>query len=126
MIVAGGAAYLVDATRRQLLNQHFGPSVHDIAYDAKKNHFIAADVRLRVIEDGREIWASKRISIDDIRGLTLVGRVLHGIADIGYEGEEKSFSFDLDSREFLDGPDFSRWDAPTQPAVAKPWWKFWR
>lgn len=51
MIVAGGAAYLVDATRRQLLNQHHDAFVGDVAFDPQKNQFIAADVRLRIIHE---------------------------------------------------------------------------
>jgi len=125
MVVAGGAAYLVDATRRQLLNQHIDAFVQDIAYDSEKNHFIAADVRLRIIEDGREVWSSRRVSIDGIHGLTIAGRVLSGVAVVGYEGEEGPFSFDLNSREFLSGPDFSDWDVPA-PQAKKPWWKFWK
>jgi hypothetical protein len=115
MVVAGGAAYLVDATRRQLLNHHLEPFVQDIAYDSKKNHFIAADVCLRIIENGGEIWTSKRISIDYIHGLTVVGRVLSGTAIIGYNDEEGPFSFDLDSREFLSAPDFSHCDISVPP-----------
>ncbi|OAM89725.1 hypothetical protein OH491_16730 [Termitidicoccus mucosus] len=126
MVVAGGAAYLVDATRRQLLNQHIDAFVQDIAYDSKRNHFIAADVRLRIIEGGHEVWASKRVSIDDIHGLRVDGRVLSGTAVVGYEGEEEPFSFDLDSREFLTGPDFSSWDVPAPSAKPKPWWRFWK
>lgn len=124
VVVAGGAAYVIDATSRRLLNYHSDTLTQDIAYDPERNHFITADVRLRIIEDGREIWSSKRISIDDISGLTITGRVLSGTAVVGYEGESGAFSFDLDSREFLSGPDFSSWDILVVP-TRKPWWKFW-
>ncbi len=126
MIVAGGAAYLVDATCRRLLNQHFEPFVQDIAYDPEKNHFIAADIRLRVIEAGREIWASRRISIDGIHSIKVSGRVLSGVTVVGHEGEEDRFEFDLDSREFVSGPDFSSWDSPAPQKQTRPWWRFWR
>lgn len=126
MIVAGGFAYLVDATKRRLLNQYFEAYIQDIAYDPKKNHFIAGDVRLRIIEDGQEIWASKRISIDGIHSMTVEDRVLSGTTLVGFEGEEDRFAFDLDSREFISGPDFSKWDLPVPQPVKKRWWKKWK
>jgi hypothetical protein len=126
MIVAGGAAYLIDATSRKLLNQHFEVYTQDIVYDPEKNHFIAGDVRLRIIEGGREIWSSKRISIDYLHSMSINGRVLSGTSITGYEDEEERFSFNLDSREFLCGPDLSHWDAPAPPAKSKTWWKFWK
>ena len=125
MIVAGGFAYLIDATNRKLLNQHCEAYTQDIAYDSKRNHFIAGDIRLRIIEDGREVWSSKRISIGDIRGMSVEGRVLSGTSVVGYNDEEGPFAFDLDSREFISGPDFSSWDMPISSAK-KPWWKFWK
>lgn len=126
LIVAGGAAYVVDATRRQLLNQHIGDFGEDIVYDSHRNHFIAGDVRLRIIEDGREIWSSKRISIEYLHSLSVEGRVLSGTSIVGYEDEEERFSFNLDSREFLSGPDFSCWDVPAPPVESKSWWRFWK
>lgn len=125
MIVAGGFAYLINASSRSLLNQHFEAFIQDIAYDPKKNHFVAADTRLRVIEEGREIWASKRISVDGIHSMRIEGRILSGTTVVGYEGEEDRFSFDLDSREFLSGPDFSSWDVALSQPIKKQWWKFW-
>ncbi len=112
MIVAGGFAYVVNATTRKLLNQHFEAFVQDIAYDPKKNHFVAGDIRLRIIEDGREVWASHRISVDGIHSMVVEGRVLTGMTVVGYEGEEERFAFNLDSRVFVAGPDLSSWDAP--------------
>src|SRR5690242_8551790 len=62
LVSAGGFGYLVDATRRELLNHHFEPFTQDIAYDAKTNRFIIADyVRLRLIESGKVVFSSKRI-----------------------------------------------------------------
>jgi hypothetical protein len=124
IILTGGFAYLVNASTQTLLNQHFEVCIHDIAYDPKKNHFIAGDIRLRVIEEGREIWASKRISVDGIHSMCVEGRILSGTTVVGYEGEEDRFSFDLDSREFVSGPDFSSWDVALSQHTKKPWWKF--
>ena len=125
MVVAGGFAYLIDATKKTLLNQYAEPFVSDIAYDPQNNHFIAADVRLRIIENSKQIWYSKRVSIDEIYGLKVEGRLLSGISISGYEGEEEPFSFDLDSREFKSGPDFSSCDEPIKEEK-KPWWRFWK
>ena len=121
MITAGGAAYLVDATRRILLNQCCEPFVQDIAYDAEKNHFITGSVRLNIIEEGRTIWSSKRISLDGIYDMIVEGRILSGMAVVDYEAGLEPFAFNLDSREFIYSPDFSRWDAPVVPAKTKPW-----
>lgn len=126
LVLAGGAAYLVDATHRTLLNHHFAAYAEDIAFDPKKNQFIAGDVRLRIIESGREIWASRRISIEGIFNMTVVDRVLSGIAVGSTEGEEEPFAFNLDNREFLRGPDFSSWDVSAKPTKPKSWWKFWK
>ncbi len=123
MIVAGGYAYLVDATRRELLNQYLEPFVSDITYDPINNHFIAADVRIRIIEDSKQIWSSHRIAIDDIYDMKVEGRILTGTSSISFDELTEDFSFDLDTREFLSGPDFSSWDTPE--TEKKPWWKFW-
>jgi hypothetical protein len=125
MVVAGGAAYLVDASKRRLLNQYFDGFMQDIANDPKKNHFIAGDVRLRIIEDGHEIWASKRISVDGIHSMAVENSVLSGTV-VGYEVEEDQFSFDLETREFISGPDYLSWDMPVAQPKVKPWWRFWK
>ncbi|MFT3870784.1 MAG: hypothetical protein QM715_20215 [Nibricoccus sp.] len=126
LVLAGGAAYLVDATRRTVLNQYVATYAEDIAFDPKKNQFIAGDVRLRIVENGREIWTSRRISVEGIYNMKVTDRVLSGIAVVGTGGEEEPFAFDLDKREFLRGPDFSSWDVPSEPKKPKAWWKFWQ
>lgn len=103
-INAGGFAYVVNATRRQLLNHHCDPFTEDIVYDATTDHFIAADVHLRIIEAGREIWTSPRIALDGIYDLSIDGRLLTGRVVVGYEGETALFALDLDAREFLKAP----------------------
>jgi len=130
LISAGGFGYLVDATKRALLNHHFEPFTQDIAYDAKTNRFIIADyVRLRLIESGKVVFSSKRIALDGIRSLKLEGRLVVGLATTGYEGEESGFTFDLDTLQVKCPVDFSSWDNPRMqipiPKQAKPWWKFW-
>ena len=104
MVVAGGFAYLVDATKRTLLNRLIEDYVHDVAYDPFRNQFIAGDTCLRMIEDGRDFWASARFAADGIHSLCIMGRILSGIAVVGYEGEEARFEFDLDAREFVVSP----------------------
>lgn len=126
VVVAGGYAYLVDATKRQLLNQYCAPNLHDIAYDPKFNRFIVADVRLRIIENGVEVWASRRISLDGIHSMSIQNRTLSGTTVVGYEGEEDCFAFDIDSREFISGPDFSSCDISNSESKKIGWWKFWK
>ena len=135
LISAGGFGYLVDATKRELLNHHSEPFTQDVAYDSKTNRFIIADcVRLRLVESGKVVWSSKRIALDGIRDLKIEGRLLKGLAMTDYVGadhteSESSFSLDLDTLEVNCPVDFSSWDAAataTSPAkVSKPWWKFW-
>lgn len=98
-VFAGGFAYLVDATRRKLQNQYQGVFLEDVAYDPVTGHFIAGDTHLRIIEDGREIWASDRISVDGMYDMIVRDRVLTGMRRVDYD-EGAPFSFDLDSREF--------------------------
>jgi hypothetical protein len=102
-VVAGGFGYLVDATRRQLLNHHFPPYLAELAYDPVRDEFIAADVGLRIVSQGLQRWASRRISVDWITDLGVRGRSLWGIAVVGYDNQKEAFEFDLDRREFKQG-----------------------
>jgi len=132
LISAGGFGYLVDATKRELLNHHFEAFSQDVVFDSKTNRFIVADcVRLRLIEAGKVVFSSKRIAIDGIRNLKIHGRLIRGLAVTGYEGEESEFTFDIDKLEVKCPVDFSAWDnitaAKSKSAVVrrKTWWKFW-
>ena len=134
LISAGGFGYLVDATTRQLLNYHAEPCTRDVAYDAATNRFVIADwIRLRLIEDGKVVFSSKRIALDGIRNLRIQGRLLYGLAMTDYEGpdhheHESEFTFNLDTYEVSCPVDLSSWDNPVEiPSVkpAKPWWKIW-
>ena len=135
LISAGGFGYLVDATRRKLLNHHFEKFTQDVAYDSKTNRFIVADyVRLRLIEAGKVVWTSKRIALDGIRDLKIEGRVVRGLAMTDYLGadhheSESRFTFDLDTLEVSCPVDCSSWDGPpqrpAQTSTTRPWWKFW-
>ena len=130
LISAGGFGYLVDATKRELLNHHFESFTQDVAFDAKTNRFIVADyVRLRLIENGKVMYSSKRIALDGIRSLKVEGRMVVGLATTGYEGEESGFTFDLDTFTVKCPVDFASWDnppiQPTSNRRSKPWWKFW-
>ncbi len=104
MIVAGGFAYLVEATKRVLLNHHCDDFVEDIVYDSCTGRFIAADTHLRMIEAGREVWKSRRIALDGICDLQIKDRLLTGQAVTGYQGETEPFVFDLDTNEFVKSP----------------------
>jgi len=133
LISAGGFGYLVDATKRELVNHHFEKFTQDVAYDAKTNRFIVADyVRLRLIENGKVVFSSKRIALDGIRDLKIEGRLLKGFAMTDYVGadheeSESSFTFDLDTLEVRCPVDFSSWDTPPiqPPRQKRAWWKFW-
>ncbi|HVW20658.1 MAG TPA: hypothetical protein VHC86_05540 [Opitutaceae bacterium] len=102
-VTAGGFGYLVDATKRTLLNHHFPPYLAELAYDPGRDEFIAADVGLRIVSQGLQRWASKRISVDWIRDLSVRGRSLWGVAFVGSDSREEAFEFDLDRREFKQG-----------------------
>ena len=122
LVSAGGFAYLIDATARKLLSEHCEPFVQDAAYDSQKNLLIVAqNYHLRFLESGKEIWVSERIGVDGIRDLSVEGRVLSGLAATDYDGVEKRFRFDLDTRKILG------WEKlpSNNPFKKKPWWKFW-
>lgn len=106
MVVAGGFAYLVDATRRQLLDHYTRERTQEVILDCQTRRFIAADTHLRIIEGGREIWTSPRIALNRIENLRLQGRILTGqsAAIPGYE-KSKPFALDLDTHELLPNPD---------------------
>lgn len=125
MINAGGFAYLIDASNRKLLNYHSEVCTQDIVCDPKTNYLIAADIKLRIFENGREIWSSRRISVDGIHDMMIHNRILTGKTIVGYNGEESDFSFDLDRREFISAPDLSAWNIDRSEAKENAWWKFW-
>jgi len=109
-INAGGFAYLLDATHRRLLNHYFDPFSDDIVYDPETGHFIAAATDIRIIENGEPIWTSRRIALDGISELKINGRILSGLAIVGYDEETEPFALDLDTREFIKASDlFARW-----------------
>jgi hypothetical protein len=125
LVCAGSFAYFVDATTRQLLNQFCNDLVTDVTYDSKTGSFIVTDgIRLRIIKSGQEIWASKRIALDGIHDLKIEGRIVSGLAEVGFKGEEEKFTFDLDTREVKIAVDFSSWDELLRKSPGKkPWWK---
>ena len=129
-VCAGGFAYLVDATHRSLVNQFCNDRADEVVYDSKTGNFIVSDgIRLRIVEAGQEIWASKRIALDGIRDLRIEGRIVSGLAYTGYIGsksEEEKFILDLDARDVKCAVDFSSWDNLLHNSrKKKPWWKFW-
>ena len=120
---------MVNATSRQILNQFCNDRVNDATYDSKTKNFIVTDgIRIRIIEADQEIWSSKRIALDAIHDLKIEGRVLSGLAQVGFnaQDEEVGFEFDLDTREVKCSVDFSSWDNLLENSRKKrPWWKFW-
>ncbi len=104
LVVAGGFAYVLDATHRKLITHYLSPWIQAVAFDPQTNDFIAADTDLRIIHDGKEVWRSHRVSIDWIHSLRIEGRLLHGMAIVGYQDEEAPFIFDLNVREFIQRP----------------------
>lgn len=111
LVCAGGFAYLVDATNRKILNQFCKDNVHDVVYDSKSRYFILTDgIRIRIVESGQQIWASKRIALDGIRDLKIEGRIVSGLAEVGFKGEEETFILDLETLKVKCAVDFSSWD----------------
>ena len=78
---------MIDASKRQLINEYCKEFNQDVAFDTCGKRLVVADfVRLRIIEAGEEVWASKLIALDGIRNLEVEGRILHGLAVVGFEG----------------------------------------
>jgi hypothetical protein len=127
LVSAGGFAYLIDATNRKVLNQFCEGFIHEVVYDAQENRFIITDgIRVRFIQSDKQVWASRRIALDGIRNLKIEGRILKGLAVVGFEGEEDEFTLDLDCLEIKCSVDFSSWDnLLPNPSKKKSWWKFW-
>lgn len=124
VVVAGGFAYVLNATTRQLLNHYKGDYTQDVAYDSLTKQFIVGDTDLRIIEDGREVWRSPRLALDGIHGLVIENRILTGKAVVGDDGEEEDFALNLETREFI--KHFELFSQSHHPSLPKnPWWKFW-
>ncbi len=110
LVSAGGFAYLIDATNRKIINQFCEGLIHEVVFDAQKNYFVITDgIRIRFVQSGKQVWASRRIALDGIRNLNIEGRVLKGFAVVGYEGEEE-FTLNLETLEIRCVTDFSSWD----------------
>jgi hypothetical protein len=127
LVCAGGFAYLINATNRQIVDKFCNEFVYDVVYDSQNKNFVVTDgIRIRIIGAGHEIWASKRIALDGIRDLKFEGRIVSGLAEVGFKGEEEEFTFNMDTREVKIAVDFSSWDALLKNSrKTKPWWKFW-
>lgn len=122
LVCAGGFAYLVNATTRELVSRYCEPSVQDAVYDSQRNVLVVANYnQLQLIEAGKKAWASERIGVDVMRSLKIEGRILSGLAVVNYEDEESIFKFDLDELKILS------WEKPLlkNSSKKKSWWKFW-
>ena len=122
LVCAGSNAYLVDATKRKLVNQYHNDVANDIIYDHKRKSLIVADyTKLHWIEFGNIILFSREIAVDGIRDLKIEDNILSGLAVSNYGGEEKRFRFDLDTLKILSWGKVSSKNSCSQ----KPWWKIW-
>ncbi len=111
IVCAGGYAYLIDATNRSLSNQFCNDWADEIVYDSKTGNFIVSDgIRLRIIQAGKETWASKRIALAGIRELKIEGQMVSGLADVGQDNAEEKFTLDLGTHEIKCAIDLSSWD----------------
>ncbi len=111
LVSAGGFGYLVDASQRKLLDQHFDDNCQGIAYDPKSKRFIVAGyTNLRLVESNKTVWTSERFAVDGIWDFKVEGRMVRGVAITSYGGQETGFSFDMDTCKIK---------------MEKPWWKFW-
>jgi hypothetical protein len=105
LVSAGGCAYLVDASKRELVNQYCDTAAQDVVCDNQRKLLIVARwTQLRWVEFGGKILFSRDIAWDGIRDLEIDGRVLSGLACLNYGGKEERFRFDLDKLEILDFP----------------------
>ena len=121
LISAGGFVYLVDATKRELINQYCDDLAQDVAYDGQRKLLIVARwTQLRWVEFGGKILFDREIAVDGIRDLKIEGHILSGLAISNYGGEEKRFRFDLEKLKILSWEEVSSKNSSSK----KPWWKF--
>ena len=106
IVSAGGFVYLIDATQRKLVSQYRNDNALDIIFDIKRKSFIVADyTQLHWVEFSGKTLFSRKVSMDGIYDLKIVGNVLSGQAYKDYDKVQK-FWFDLDKFEIL------RWEKP--------------
>jgi hypothetical protein len=122
-ICAGGWIYFVDATNRKLLEEPYrDQDVHDAIYDPLNNGILVADwSSISLIKSKLKVW-SIRTGTDGIRNLELEGRVLRGLGEFDYNGSEREFTLNLETRKLKVG---QRFIANIPQDKSKPWWRFW-
>lgn len=122
LVSAGGFVYVLDATKRELLNQYCDEIAQDVAYDNQRKLLIVARwTELRWVGFDGNVLFSREIAVDGIRDLKIEGNILSGLAVSNYGGEEKRFTFDLEALKVL-----GRGKIPSKLSPEnKSWWKFW-
>ncbi|MBI3881733.1 MAG: hypothetical protein HY301_16915 [Verrucomicrobia bacterium] len=122
-VCAGGWVYLVNATTRKLIEEPYRDEhVHDAIFEPMSGGVLTADwSSISLVKSGKTIW-SVRIATDGIRDLQLEGRTLRGLGEFDYDGSERKFALDLETKKHRVG---LRIVSNLAKGNAKPWWKFW-
>jgi hypothetical protein len=103
-VCAGGWVYFVDGTKRKLLGEPLREDcILDAIYDPVSGGVLAADwSTVSLIKAGTEMW-SVGMGTDGIRNLALQGKVLKGLGEFDYDGSEREFSLDLETKKLKVG-----------------------
>ena len=122
-VCAGGWVYFVDATARKLLEASFcNNNVRDAVYDCSTDGILIADwSSISLIKSSARVW-SVQVGTDGIRNLELEGSILRGLGQFDYDGSERAFTLDLETRKLRVS---SRPSIHGRLAITEPWWKFW-
>ena len=122
-VCAGGWFYFINATTRKLIEEPCrGEHVHDAVFDPASGGVLTADwSSISLVKSGVTVW-SVRIAADGIRNLKIEGNVLRGLGEFDYDGSEREFVLDLESKKHKVG---ARAVSKLSQGTAKPWWKFW-
>jgi hypothetical protein len=102
LVVAGGAVYLVNSRKQQVILEL--PWANDVRFESDLELFVIAD-DCKVAALGRSglKWRSRRVSWDGISTLRRIGRSLHGLAYDIHDRPPVPFVIDLETGQATGG-----------------------
>ena len=101
VIVAGGRAYLLDATSRTVIAE-FGDYVI-WAVEWRDTIVLADELRFEALNRNGVVWRSERVSWDGMRDLSLDGSFVRGFAFSPIDNDYYRFVLDLETGSFTGG-----------------------
>jgi hypothetical protein len=104
LVCAGGWVYIVDGTKRKLLEEPLRENwILDAVYDPVSGGILAAGwSKISLIKAGTKIWAVS-MGTYGIRNLEWQGKVLKGLGEFDYDGSEREFILDLETKKIKIG-----------------------